>query len=57
MRPAFSFAGVAAMVTAADVRRAALALAGTLEAPHFDRTAFKVRRIYATMPADGKTST
>jgi hypothetical protein len=34
----------------------ARALAGTTEAPHFDRTAFKVRRIYATLAADGKTA-
>jgi hypothetical protein len=32
----------------------ALALEGTRRAPHFDRTAFKVRRIYATLAADGK---
>ena len=43
------------MTTAKDVRRIALSLAGTTEAPHFDRTAFKVARIYATMPADGQT--
>jgi len=41
------------MTTAKDVRRIALSLAGTSEAPHFDRTAFKVVRIYATMPPDG----
>ncbi len=41
------------MATAADVRRIALALAGTTEAPHFDRTAFKVARTYATLAADG----
>lgn len=44
------------MATAQDLRRLALALDGTVEAPHFDRTAFKVRRIYATLPADGKTA-
>lgn len=37
-------------------REIALSLEGTTEAPHFDRTAFKVRRIFATMPADGKTA-
>jgi hypothetical protein len=44
------------MATARDLRRIALSLAGTAEAPHFDRTAFKVRRIYATLAADGKTA-
>ena len=43
------------MARAADVRRIALSLAGTAEAPHFDRTAFKVARIYATLAPDGKT--
>jgi hypothetical protein len=33
-----------------------LSLEGTTEAPHFDRTAFKVRRIYATLAADGKSA-
>ena len=36
------------MATAQDFRCVALALQGTIEAPHFERTAFKVRRIYAT---------
>lgn len=44
------------MATARDLRRIALALDGTVEAPHFDRAAFKVRRIYATLAADGKTA-
>jgi hypothetical protein len=44
------------MVSAADFRRIALSLQGTTEAPHFDRTAFKVRRIYATLAADGRTA-
>jgi hypothetical protein len=43
-------------VTAGQFRRIALALAGTLEAPHFDRAAFKVARIYATLPADARTA-
>ena len=43
------------MATAADVRKAALALEGTTAQPHFDRTAFKVRRIYATLGSDGKS--
>jgi hypothetical protein len=41
------------MATAKDLRRIALSLDGTTQAPHFDRTAFKVRRIYATLAADG----
>jgi hypothetical protein len=44
------------MATARDLRRIALSLEGTTEAPHFDRTAFKVRTIYATLAADGRTA-
>jgi YjbR len=44
------------MATARDLRRIALSLPGTSEAPHFDRTAFKVVRIYATLAADGRTA-
>lgn len=44
------------MATAADLRELALALEGTTEAPHFDRAAFKVKRIFATMPPDGATA-
>jgi len=44
------------VATARDFRRIARSLAGTTEAPHFDRTAFKVRRIYATLAADGKSA-
>src|SRR5262249_14724262 len=44
------------MSTSADLRRLALSLEGTTEAPHFDRTAFRVRRIYVTLAADGKTA-
>src|ERR1700727_2493621 len=40
------------MVTAKDFRRIALSLDGTSAAPHFDRTAFKVRRIYATLAGE-----
>jgi hypothetical protein len=43
------------MATAADVRKLASALEGTTEHPHFDRAAFKVKRIYATLAADGKS--
>ena len=44
------------MATAKDLRRLALALEGTSEAPHFDRAAFKVKRIYVTLAADGKSA-
>lgn len=44
------------MATAKDLRRIALSLTGTMEAPHFDRTAFRVARIYATLAADGRTA-
>ncbi len=39
--------------TAADFRRIALSLEGTSESPHFDRAAFRVARIYATLAPDG----
>ena len=41
------------MADKADFVRIALALPGTTQARHFDRTAFKVARIYATLAADG----
>lgn len=41
------------MTTASQFRTIALSLEGTTEAPHFDRQAFKVRRTYATLAADG----
>ena len=44
------------MSTSKDLRRIALSLEGTTEAPHFDRTAFRARRIYVTLAADGKTA-
>jgi hypothetical protein len=44
------------MATANDLRRIALSLPGTTDAPHFDRTAFKVARTYATLAADGFTA-
>ena len=43
------------MATAADVRKLALSLEGTTEQPHADRTAFRVRRIYATLAPDGNS--
>jgi hypothetical protein len=44
------------MSTAKDFRRIAMSLDGTTEAPHFDRAAFKVARIYATLAPDGLTA-
>ncbi|MBI3706435.1 MAG: MmcQ/YjbR family DNA-binding protein [Proteobacteria bacterium] len=44
------------MATAKDLRRIALSLAGTTEAPHFARAAFKVAKIYATLAPDGLTA-
>ena len=44
------------MPTGTDLRRIALSLTGTSEAPHFDRAAFKVARIYVTLAADGRTA-
>ena len=44
------------MATAAAFRKIALSLEGTVDAPHFDRTAFKVSRIYATLAPDGRTA-
>ena len=44
------------MATGKDLRRMALALEGTTEAPHFDRAAFKAARIYVTLDADGRSA-
>jgi hypothetical protein len=44
------------MATGNDLRRLALSLEGTTEAPHFDRAAFKVARTYVTLAADAKTA-
>lgn len=44
------------MADAAALRRLALALEGAAEAPHFDRAAFRVDRIFATLPPDGLTA-
>jgi YjbR protein len=44
------------MAIGKDLRRIALSLEGTTEAPHFDRAAFKVVRIYVTLAADGRTA-
>jgi hypothetical protein len=44
------------MATADDLRKIALSLEGTVEQPHFDRQAFKARRIYATLASDRQTA-
>lgn len=44
------------MADGADLRRLALALPGTTEAPHFDRAAFKVDRIFVTLDPTGQTA-
>ena len=44
------------MATATDLQRIALSLAGTTEAPHFDRIAFKAARIYATLASDRRSA-
>lgn len=44
------------MSASEDLRRIALSFEGTTEAPHFDRTAFRARRIYVTVAADGNTA-
>ncbi|MBT9288545.1 MmcQ/YjbR family DNA-binding protein [Prosthecodimorpha staleyi] len=44
------------MATGEDLRRLALALPGTVEAPHVDRRAFRVARIYVTLHPDALTA-
>lgn len=44
------------MTTSSDLRRLALALPGTTQAPHFDRTAYKAARIYVTVASDKRTA-
>lgn len=44
------------MATADNLTEIALSLEGTEANPHMDRTAFKVRRIYVTLAADGLTA-
>lgn len=44
------------MAKASDLRRIALSLEGTSEAPHVDRAAFRVKRIYVTLAADGRSA-
>jgi hypothetical protein len=44
------------MATGEDFKRLAMALEDTTCAPHFERTAFKGGRIYATLGPDGFTA-
>jgi hypothetical protein len=44
------------MATAQDLCRIAMSLDGTTSGPHFERTAFKAARIYATLAPDGLTA-
>ena len=44
------------MSDGATLQRMALALDGVSAAPHFDRTAFKTKRIFVTLAADGLTA-
>ena len=44
------------MANGNDLRRLALTLEGTTEAPHFDRIAFKVARTYVTLAADKRSA-
>ena len=46
----------ALMATGSDLRRIALSLERTAEAPHFDRAALKVVSIYAALAAGGRTA-
>lgn len=48
--------GDTADMTGHEFRTLALSFAGTIAAPHFDRTAFKVRRTYATLAADERSA-
>ncbi len=48
--------GEASLATGDDLRRIALSLEGTSEAPHFDRIAFRVARTFATLAADRQSA-
>ncbi|MGJ4952513.1 MmcQ/YjbR family DNA-binding protein [Bradyrhizobium sp. HKCCYLS20291] len=43
-------------MNSAEFRKLALSLAGTTAAPHFDRTAFKLHRTFATLAGDGASA-
>jgi hypothetical protein len=44
------------MASGEDLRRIALSLPDVTEAPHFDRLAFRVSRIFTTLAADRKSA-
>lgn len=44
------------MATSADLRRIALAFPGAEERLHFDRIAFRGRKIFATLSPDGQSA-
>ena len=44
------------MAKATEFAAIALSLEGTVEQPHFERKAFKARRIYASLAPDGLTA-
>ncbi|MCR4265938.1 MmcQ/YjbR family DNA-binding protein [Nitratireductor sp. ZSWI3] len=44
------------MTTSDTFRDLSLSLQGSVEVAHFDRRAFKVRRIFASLAADGETA-
>lgn len=44
------------MASADDLRSIALAMPGTAVAPHFDRIAYRARKIFATLAADGRSA-
>lgn len=44
------------MITAADFRNLALSFEGVSQRAHFDRQAFRVRRNFATLAADGQSA-
>jgi hypothetical protein len=44
------------MATDEDLRTLAMGLEGTTSQPHFDRIAFKAKRIFVTLAADGRSA-
>jgi hypothetical protein len=54
--PILTASEVQDLVDRSAFREMALALPETTEAPHFDRTAFKVHRIFATLDGEGRTA-
>jgi len=43
-------------MTGHEFRAVALSLEGTTEAPHFERSAFKAKRIFATLASDQRSA-